>query len=44
MSGPKGRVGTSTNVSRCKFNFLSDAKIEDLKQIRMKKKSESKLN
>lgn len=32
------------NVSIRKFNFMSEEKIEELKQIRMKKKSERKLN
>ena len=40
----KSRVGVSQTVSSRKYNFLSDAKIEELKQVQLKRKSEAKLN
>ena len=40
----KRRLATAKSVSRRKNSYISDEKIEKLKQIRMKKSSEKKLN
>ena len=40
----KPRPAVSKAVSKRKFSFIADVKIEDLKQIKLKKKTESKVN
>ena len=40
----KPRPATSTTVSRHSFNFVPDSKIAELKQVHLKKKTESKVN
>ena len=40
----KPLVARPQTVSKCKFNFTSDAHIEQLKLIKLKKKTESKVN
>ena len=41
--GEIGRLATLKTVSRCKFHFVTDAHIQHLKQIQLKKKTESKV-
>ena len=44
IGGVKPLVARPQTVSKCKFNFTSDAHIEQLKLIKLKKKTESKVN
>ena len=44
MAGEKSRIATRQNVSKRQYNFSSDARIEALKQVKLKKSSESKVN
>ena len=40
----KLRLATSKTVSKRKFSFMNSAKIQELKQVQLKKKTEAKLN
>ena len=40
----KPRLATSKTVSKRSFKFIGDDKIDELKQVQLKKKTEAKVN